>query len=101
MSDDVVISGDVAQQVADILKQNPDPSIQQLADVVNPPPPPPVPSILQSVTDIINLGNPVTVSANDTAMGILSYVSNRVNEILSTSVPADFANQIADIVKNG
>jgi hypothetical protein len=101
MSDDVVIPAGVAQQVADILKQNSDPEIQQLADIINPPPPTPVPSILESVTDIINLGNPLTVSGSETAVNVLGYISNRVQEILSSSVPTDFSLQISDIIKHG
>jgi hypothetical protein len=101
MSDDIVITAGVAQQIADILKQSSDPEIQQLADIINPPPPVPIPSILESVTDIINLGNPLTVSGNDTAVSVLAYISNRITEILSLSVPADFAAQITNIIKNG
>jgi len=101
MSDDIVITAGVAQQIADILKQSSDPEIQQLADIINPPPPAPIPSILESVTDIINLGNPLTVSGNDTAVSVLAYISNRITEILSLSVPADFAAQITNIIKNG
>ena len=101
MSDDIVITAGVAQQIADILKQSSDPEIQQLVDIINPPPPVPVPSILESVTDIINLGNPVTVSGIDTAVSVLAYISNRLTEILSSSVPADFSAQIVNIIKNG
>jgi hypothetical protein len=101
MSDDIVVTAVVAQQIADILKQSFDPEIQQLADIINPPPPVPVLSILESVTDIINLGNPVTVSGIDTAVSVLFYISNRLTEILSSSVPADFSAQIINIIKNG
>ena len=100
MSDEVVISAEVAQQVAEILLQNEDPAVQELASIINPPPPPPVPSIFESVETIIGLGNPVSISSSDTAVAVLSYISSRVSEILGDSVPADFSAQITNIIKN-
>jgi hypothetical protein len=100
MSDDVIIPADIAQQIAEILRQNPDPSIQQLAGAVDPPPPVSVPSILQSVTNLVSSGISSSIDPQSISINILSYVSNRLLEILSDTFPTYFAEEISDIIKN-
>ena len=101
MADDVLIPADIAQQVSNILAQNVDPSVQQLATIFDPPPPAVVPTIIERVTDIISLGNPADVLPATTATTALAYVADRTFDILSQIYPEDFCNQISNIIKNG
>jgi len=101
MADDVLIPADIAQQVADILSDNSDPAVQQLAAIFDPPPPTVVPTILERVTDIISLGNPSDVAAATTATTALSYVADRVYDILIEVYPQEFCSQLSNIIQNG
>jgi len=101
MANEVVISEDIANQVAEILRQDSDPSVNALADILDPPPTPPVPTIKETIENFIINNND---SAN-TAQSIIDYVSNRILEFsefnLSTpNIPLSLTTIISDFIKN-
>ena len=95
--DDVVIPAYLAQQIAYILKQSDDPAVQEIADIIDPPSTLPVISNVDSIINIINLEK----SVNDTANDIISFICDKIYEVLSNRSTSIIAEEISNVIKNG
>lgn len=94
---EIVIPENIAIEVANILRQDADPSHDLLADILDPPPPPVVPTIIETVTEIVGDAQ----KAND----IVNYIVDRIITMGAVqrdgpNLPSSVTNAVANLIKN-
>lgn len=94
---EIVIPENIAIEVANILRQDADPSHDLLADILDPPSAPVVPTVIETVTKIVGDAQ----KAND----IVNYIVDRIITMGAVqndgpNLPSSITNAVADLIKN-